>query len=598
MPPVAKSARAKLLALGVVTIALLVPCGLPAAERRFPDHVPPRRSTQIKDGFGVNSDLPREPYLPWNRWWWTRMFDAGFNWVRIGQYENSTDYTSWDWVEQKRGVYSVAPEVDDYVDSLVDHGVNIQIQLLYGNPMYTSVAGLLPDTITPAPGAVHNPDRSIYSVFWPPTTPQQVEAFAKYTRWVVNHFRGRVHFYEVWNEPSDEFWNPRADPVEYGRLVKAVIPAVHGTDPEAKVIFGGLGGTERNYPRRALEACQCASDIDVFAYHVYPDYGRNMNPEAMDDKAHEAQSPRLLRDMVRKFPGVRPDLIFWDDESNSIPSWVGSDESVQTKYVPRGLLYDRVSGVRTFIWLLTAGTDGNEADDFGIIHGLMLRPNDFTPRPVFNAIQNINALFSDTKLDSSIAVSTPDLKRLHRPEPFLAYGFRSASGKAIVAYWLAALSKPGNVFPPLQASLKVRSSGIERPVLIDITSGRISALEWKKGTKDTLEQVPFEDSVMAVADESYFDWPVLPEAPSGLAASASGGLVRLTWEIHGGNPKGVVIERRIGDRGKWDKIATAPANAAELTDSAADLNQRVAYRARAVNEAGESAYSNIARPKL
>ena len=80
---------------------------------RVPDHVPPKRSSQIHDGFGINSDMPRDPYLAWNRWWWTRMFDAGFKWIRIGQYENSSDRTSWDWIEQKRGVFSSSPELED-----------------------------------------------------------------------------------------------------------------------------------------------------------------------------------------------------------------------------------------------------------------------------------------------------------------------------------------------------------------------------------------------------------------------------------------------------------------------------------------------------
>ena len=71
------------------------------------------------------------------------MFDAGFKWIRIGQYENSSDYTSWDWIEQKRGVMSVVPELDDYIDSLVDNGMNIQVQLMYGNAMYTSPSGKL-----------------------------------------------------------------------------------------------------------------------------------------------------------------------------------------------------------------------------------------------------------------------------------------------------------------------------------------------------------------------------------------------------------------------------------------------------------------------
>src|SRR3954454_7217741 len=115
------------------------------SSRPLPDHVPPKRSSQIHDGFGINTDLPRDPYLPWNRWWWTRMFDAGYKWVRIGQYENSSDRTSWDWVEQKRGVFASSQELEDFVDSLHDNGMEMQVQLIYGNVMYTSPSGKLPD---------------------------------------------------------------------------------------------------------------------------------------------------------------------------------------------------------------------------------------------------------------------------------------------------------------------------------------------------------------------------------------------------------------------------------------------------------------------
>ncbi len=123
--------------LFIITISLvLFGCGFAprcfGQERRHvPDHVPAKRSSQIQDGFGINSDMPRDPYLPWNRWWWTRMFDAGFKWIRIGQYENSSDYTSWDWIEQKRGVMAAVPELDDYVESVVDNGMNIPVTLMY-----------------------------------------------------------------------------------------------------------------------------------------------------------------------------------------------------------------------------------------------------------------------------------------------------------------------------------------------------------------------------------------------------------------------------------------------------------------------------------
>ena len=51
----------------VLMCFLLVPAAA-QESRRVPDHVPPKRSSQIHDGFGINSDLPRDPYLPWNRW--------------------------------------------------------------------------------------------------------------------------------------------------------------------------------------------------------------------------------------------------------------------------------------------------------------------------------------------------------------------------------------------------------------------------------------------------------------------------------------------------------------------------------------------------
>ena len=73
------------------------------------------------------------------------MFDAGFKWIRIGQYENSSDRTSWDWIEQRRGVYTSSQELEDYVDSLVDNGMDVQVQLMYGNQMYTTPSGKVPD---------------------------------------------------------------------------------------------------------------------------------------------------------------------------------------------------------------------------------------------------------------------------------------------------------------------------------------------------------------------------------------------------------------------------------------------------------------------
>jgi hypothetical protein len=129
-----------------------------------------------------------------------------------------------------------------------------------------------------------------------------------------------------------------------------------------------------------------------------------------------------------------------------------------------------------------------------------------------------------------------------------------------------------------------------------VVFGEIHSLAWKKGTSDVLENIPVTDSIFAVADADYFDWPVLPEAPSSLIAVATGTGVKLTWEGHGGNPEHIVVERRddSNERGSWQHIAELPAGTGQYVDSHIK-SQRAAYRVRATNANGKSASSNIVR---
>lgn len=103
---------------------------------------------------------------------------------------------------------------------------------------------------------------------------------------------------------------------------------------------------------------------------------------------------------------------------------------------------------------------------------------------------------------------------------------------------------------------------------------------------------------MAIADADYFDWPVLPEAPSSLNATLTGTTVRLSWQVHGGDPKQVVVERRDDsgtDRVSWQRIGQVAAATMEYSDSRVRKGQPVSYRVRATNSNGESAYSNLVR---
>jgi len=368
------------------------------------------------------------------------------------------------------------------------------------------------------------------------------------------------------------------------------------------VVYGGQATLSPDWTRAALDACQCASGLDVFNYHTYPGgYAQNAPPESMDYGAFGPLTPAALRAAVRSYPGIRPDIQFWDDEFNALPDLPrGNDETVQAKYVTRGMLYNWANGVTTWIWELINDTSSSEGDNFGIIHGMMFKPTDFTPRLVCADIQNLDALFSDTECDNSIAISSPDFAGIQTDSgaTVLAYGFRSRKGKAVVGYWLATHSWPHNAYVTKYVTLTLKNTGIEHPVLVRVHTGEIKPLEWKVGTRDTLEKVPLLDSVQAIVDASYFDWPVLPEAPSSLEAKIAGDSAQLTWEPHGGDTTAMAVERRMGDRGSWERVAKLPAGAKAYTDSRLSRSQIVSYRVRALNDAGESAYSNIVRISL
>jgi hypothetical protein len=70
----------------------------------------------------------------------------------------------------------------------------------------------------------------------------------------------------------------------------------------------------------------------------------------------------------------------------------------------------------------------------------------------------------------------------------------------------------------------------------------------------------------------------------------------LTWLNHSGDPTNIIVERRGNNqtREAWQRIAKLDANVTKYLDPKPETGQPCAYRVRAANANGESAYSNIA----
>ena len=83
-------------------------------------------------------------------------------------------------------------------------------------------------------------------------------------------------------------------------------------------------------------------------------------------------------------------------------------------------------------------------------------------------------------------------------------------------------------------------------------------------------------------------------APTSLSATPTGTQVALAWTDNANTELGFVIERQTNGTGSFSTIAVVGTNVTAYTDTGSLANKTYAYRVRAYNMGGSSAYSNVA----
>lgn len=81
-----------------------------------------------------------------------------------------------------------------------------------------------------------------------------------------------VHEYEIWNEPdSPLFWSPAPSARDYAQLYAAARAAIHGADPGARVLVGGLTRPSGFLPELLAADPALRGALDGVAIHPYGD---------------------------------------------------------------------------------------------------------------------------------------------------------------------------------------------------------------------------------------------------------------------------------------------------------------------------------------
>jgi hypothetical protein len=397
------------------------------------------------------------------------LFGSGVKWNRTGQWGDKTD---WATVEKTRGVYTLDPEMDQAITESVKKGVNIMMGLNYGNLLYQKMR----DPVDLGP-TWHRGHPFLQCA---PTTDEAIEGFANYCRFMVNHFRGRVKCFEIWNEEDGWFMDAWADNnsvrlvKDYGRALLAAAKAIKEVNPEAVVVFGGVAGSSLDFPRIALDQ-GAGPFIDVFAFHPYghptpeeaPPHFLTETNGMMEWKPRPAEISNYeeeigaFRKLLHQY---NPKMEIWANEMNwmapgepFMKEFNDGTEISQAKYLARFFTMNASLDCGAIWWSLY---NENNIQEWAV-----MRSGDLTPRAAYYSASYVSTILDDVqptdKLEAVVMGNAPkDLK---------VKCFRNGNGEWLIALWVAGLTRDD--FKPEKVSIRVKGKLVNNAVLEDALYG-------------------------------------------------------------------------------------------------------------------------------
>ncbi|MBX0330162.1 hypothetical protein K2Z83_21060, partial [Oscillochloris sp. ZM17-4] len=227
----------------------------------------------------------------------------------------------------------------------------------------------------------------------------------------------QVAYWEMGNEPDvDPIWVPSNSPYgcwgdirdtyyggeRYGRMLRAVVPAMRAANPSVKIVLGGLlldtpntTDPTRGKPERFLEGVLrsgAADSFDIVAYHAYTSYTQ---PNFDHDLNNGADWPprggwtlgkaAYVRDVLARYGVSKP---LWLNETSMVcsPTWSQCDPpgdeffAAQADHLIRVMTRAAAANIQQISWFTFNGP--------GWRNGSLLDTNQ-SPRPSFTAYKRL-----------------------------------------------------------------------------------------------------------------------------------------------------------------------------------------------------------------
>jgi polysaccharide biosynthesis protein PslG len=339
--------------------------------------------------FGINTFLQQEVEPAKRQRQVVLIAEAGFHWLR-------QEFPWYDLEISRKGNFedcrhgaciSAWDKYDHIVDLAEDHGLELLVRLSS------------PPDWSRADGAARGP-------FAPP---DNFDDFADYAAAVAERYRGRIRYYQVWNEPNiyNEWGDQPVDPEAYTRLLCTTYRRLKHLDPSLVVVSGVLAPTielgslndfggnnlndfiflERMY---AAGAAACFDVMSVQGYGLYSGPTDRRNRPIIVNYGRN----QFIRDIMVRHGDAHKAIWIAEMNWNAVPAGSGIfphygqvTEAQQARYAP--LAYQRAQqewpwvGVN-FFWFFKRADDSERNQAWYYFR--MAEP-DFTLLPVYHAMR-------------------------------------------------------------------------------------------------------------------------------------------------------------------------------------------------------------------
>jgi len=389
--------------------------------------------------------------------------------------------SGWAKTEKQKGVYDWK-----WLDSIIDFAVANKIvpwlEISYGNPLYEGGGGtgLLNSMMT---------------------TEEGYAAWDRYVAAIVNHYKGWINEWEIWNEPDHPLQNNLPETVAKLNLRTATV--IKAIQPEAKIAgLAFASHSDTKYFDQFLKVIADSAKMNLFTWFTYHSYA--MRPE---DSYREKGVPALQKVLA----GYTDKVAMRQGENGAPSTYIPSyaldkyywTEYTQAKYDMRRVLGDLGRDIETDIFTII---DIRYAGKEPVMNNKGLIESDITliairPKVAYYGLQNIAAIF-DSKLNLNPAFGYTTASK----ESMSVFGYtQDGTKKQVVTVWLDG-KIPSNAFTTTPTDIMLQNVQFTQPVYVDLLTGHvydIPAGAWsKQGNHYTFKNIPLYDSPVLIAEKS------------------------------------------------------------------------------------------------